>query len=722
MVVLTDLRARRAAKQVLGSAGRVVRHRSDGSPVLEVDGRQYVYRDRDGERYFRMRVPCAQCGARVTWRGPRITAATDTASLIPETVMCRECDPDQEAVDDDAEPTRARVPAPPRWRIPRWVVAVAAVVALWSGYCFLRAASAASRAKSALVAAEASLKTRDIPGARRHLAEANAALDGVSDNLGRLGPLRTVMHWTPVVRVQLHGIEAYVGAGRELTHGATVLTDALDDVLNPKVPDASLATTLEPLRSFDVALREGITSLDRAMDKISALDGQRLFGPLNGTRHDLAQQLTTARQQAVDSEQGVQALLTAIGGDGPRRYLVLAQNPDELRPTGGYAGSHGVLEADGAKVSLNSFEGSGDWSAAHPTVVVPPAEQATPFRLLESGKPQRLNNANATIDWPTGAQLAQRLWAQAGNPPVDGVLLITPELIVRVLSVVGPVDVPEYGETVSASNLLARLDFHTHEQPASDQPGGRNRKEFLSAVAQPVLHAMVHAPSSEWVDLGQQLVKAMDAREAMVWSDDAKVEDVVAQRGWDGRLPQTDGDFFANGDFEYAAKNGRGITRTFDHVVHVNEDGSATVETTMTLANTLPPDLPGKVNPNDGATVYTAFYGPAGATLDDASAADARLVGGEPSVSGHPAAGYILRAAPLGSDSITFTWRVPHLLVKADDGSWRYSLFWRAVPTNATDTLHLDVQLPQGWRWVGTPPPSEVRLNQDVNAKWDVHA
>lgn len=715
MVVLTDLRARRAAKQVLGSAGRVVWHRSDGSPVVEVDGRQYVYRDRDGERYFRMRVPCSQCGAQFTWRGPRITTATDFAALTPGPVACRECDPEQQS-NSDAEPIRARVPPPRRRRVPRWVLAVALVIVLWSGFCFLRAASSAQRAKAALVAAETSLKDRDIPAARVHLAEAAAALDGVDDNLGRLGPVRTVMRWTPVVRVQLHGVEAYVGAGRELTTAAERLTDALDGLLNPQDPNASLETTLEPLRNFDAALREGIASLDKAAEKINTLNGYRLFGPLDGARRDLGRRLPEAHQKAIDAEEGVSALLAFVGGDGPRRYLVMAQNPDEVRPTGGFLGSYGVLDADGAKVHLERFDAIEDWTRAHPDVVVPPDEQATPFYLAEDGGQQRLSNVNATVFWPGGAQLAQRLWAQAGEVPVDGVLLITPDMLVRVLHVLGPVAVPEYGETITESNLLERLDFYTHELPTIEQlPGGR--KEFLSALAGPVMKAVLHAPSDKWVDLGEQLAAAGDQREMMAWSADTKIEDVLVTRGWDGQLPDVAGDFFFNGDFEYVAKNGRGLQRTFNHVVRIEPDGSGTVETTMTLANTLPEDLSGKLN--IGATIYSVLYGPAGATLDPSS--DEPDVPDEIPYSGHPAQGYALSAPPLGSDAVKIVWRVPELVEPMGNGTWRYSLLWRHVATNAADTLHLEVHLPDGWNWVGDAPRADMRLDADIDGEWLIH-
>jgi len=570
--------------------------------------------------------------------------------------------------------------------------------------------------RSALVAAENSLQAHDVQATRTHLADASAALDAMDDNMSRLGPIRTVGKVTPIVRVQLRGIDAFIGAGRQLTTSASSLTDALNGLLHPNVPDPSLETTLEPMRTLDKTLSDGLVALDKATDKMNTLRGYRLLGPLDSARRDLDHRLADGHQKAIDAKNGVDALLDFVGGNGPRRYLVLAQNPDELRPTGGFIGSLGVLTADGAKVHFDNFVGSADWIAQHPGVFVPDDQSATPFRLSDTGGKQNLLNVNASVDWPSDAAMAQQLWAQAGQPPIDGVLAITPDMLVRVLKVLGPVQVPDYNETVTASNLLERLDFHTHELAALDPTQAATRKEFLGALAGPVLKAMLHAGSDRWVDLGEQLATSGDVQEWMAWSADQKVQDVIEHQGWDGSLPETDGDFFYNAEFEFAAKNGRGLQRTFDHVVHVNPDGSGTVETTITLKNTLPEEILGKFNAE--ANMYAVLYGPSGATLDPSS--DEPDIDHDQTVSDHPGVGYILDALPLASDTVKVVWRVPELLTRGRDGTWRYSLHWRHVATNRADALHLDVQLPKGWGWAKDAPPSDMRLDHDVDGEWAI--
>lgn len=592
---------------------------------------------------------------------------------------------------------------------------VLALLIVWTGWCLLHASRSGDRARAALVAAEASLRAHDVDGARQHLAEASSALDAMDRNVDELGPIRTVAGVTPIVRVQLRGIEAYVAAGRDLTNAAAHLTDAVDGLLHPTVPNASLENTVEPMRTLHEALQQGVAAMDQAADRVNSLNGYRLLGPLDSARGDLTRRLTDGRQNAIDAERGVAALVDFVGGNGPRRYLVLAQNPDEVRPTGGFIGSYGVLEADGAKVHLDRFEAVQNWTDAHPDVVAPLDDAATPFKYSDIGSQERLSNTNASTDWPADAELASRMWVQGGEAPVDGVLLITPDMLIRVLHVLGPVTVPEYGETITEANLLERLDFHTHFEYGGGAPADI-RKEFLGALAKPVLQAMLHAPSDKWLDLGEQLADAGNAREMMAWSPKPEIEDVLVQQGWDGQLPAVDGDFFFNADFEYAAKNGRGLVRSFDHVVHVNPDGSGTVETTYTLTNTLPEQLSGKVN--DTANIYTVLYGPAGAEIDET--ADEPDVSNELPVSDHPGDGYVIEALPLQSDSVKIVWRVPDLLTRDAKGNWHYALRWQHVATNRGDTLHLTVDLPDGWTWSSGAPPTDIRLDHDVDAEWEL--
>ena len=232
------------------------------------------------------------------------------------------------------------------------------------------------------------------------------------------------------------------------------------------------------------------------------------------------------------------------------------------------------------------------------------------------------------------------------------------------------------------------------------------------------MHTLLDAPTEKWQKLGEQMVAAFDLHEAMAWSVEPTLASVIGERAWDGRIPQGPGDFLADAPFEYAAKNGRGLTRTYDHTVKIEPDGSGVVTTTVTIHNSRPADDSGKLNLQ--ALFYDIFYGPSDSTID--SSADPPFVGNEGSVGGHPAAGYVINALPLDQASVKVAFRVPKLLVPDGKGHWRYSLFWRHLPTTTADTLKVSVELPPGWRWTNGAPPASTRLTDDFAGEWDLSA
>jgi hypothetical protein len=288
------------------------------------------------------------------------------------------------------------------------------------------------------------------------------------------------------------------------------------------------------------------------------------------------------------------------------------------------------------------------------------------------------------------------------------VLSITPEFLARVLGVLGPVVVPGYPETVTSSNVVERVDYHTHLEAVAP---GANRKEFIVELARVVTQKLLDAPAATWDPLGRAVSAAFDARESMAWSQQGVVERAATDRRWDGSLPATAGDFFYDGEFAYAAKNGRGLRRTFDHAVTLQPDGSGRVTTSITITNTEPYSQTSNID----SLSYLTVYGPTGASLVSSSLPpDAS----EPSLADHPARGWDLSAPPLGTTTLTFAWSVPRLAVRKADGTWHFQLWWVHLPSHTGDTLHLRVDIPSSWQWKGPPPPASVPLDRDVVGAW----
>lgn len=572
-----------------------------------------------------------------------------------------------------------------------------------------QAVNAGTRGQAALLEAEKHLRARDLDAARSQLSTAQHEFHAMAEALADLGPLLPVARRIPLLGSQVVAAEALVEAGTILASTGLGLVDAADGVLDADDGRRLGSGFIEPARRMRDALRDASVRVDAAMTAVTSVDGW-VPGTLGDTREALEVRLRDLHEGLGRSERGLEALLTFAGASGPRRYLFLTQNPDEVRPTGGFIGTYGLLTADVGELHLERYESIQSWVRPRPDAVVPGAAAGSPFRFSTPPVPQTLATVNHLPDWPRSAALAAELWRQGGEEPVDGVVSFVPEFLARLLVALGPVEVPEFGETITSVNLAPRLEHYT-ELAEADPSVSDERKEFLASLAEAVMGQLLVAPSSIWDDVAAAVGLGFGRGEAMAWSLDQDVAGALRERDWDGAFPQASGDFFFNSEFSYAAKNGNGIRRHFDHHVSLRPDGSALVTTEMTLANT---EDAGRYNTS--SLSYITIYGPRGATL--APTSDPPL-SREPPLAGHPAAGWLVAAPPQGTTHLRVAWEVPQLLGDDPTGIPSYRLTWPHLPGHEGDTLQISVELPEAWAWAEEAPPTEpVPLDRDLVGRW----
>src|SRR5205085_6348840 len=92
-----------------------------------------------------------------------------------------------------------------------------------------------------------------------------------------------------------------------------------------------------------------------------------------------------------------------LGANTPQQYLMLAQNNDELRPTGGFISAVGVVKVDRGELSVEWFRDSfavDDLSINHSPAPAPLEKYMWAEQWL-------LRDSNWYADFPTSADVAQ---------------------------------------------------------------------------------------------------------------------------------------------------------------------------------------------------------------------------------------------------------------------------------------------------------------------------
>jgi hypothetical protein len=117
---------------------------------------------------------------------------------------------------------------------------------------------------------------------------------------------------------------------------------------------------------------------------------------------------------------GAQVAPSLLGMTGPRTYLVLAQNSDELRPTGGFISGVGDVRLDNGRVTeikLGDSYAVDNFEQPHP-------EPPSALREMMGTDLLLLRDSNCSPDFPTSALIARALYAQDRGIDTDGAIAL----------------------------------------------------------------------------------------------------------------------------------------------------------------------------------------------------------------------------------------------------------------------------------------------------------
>ncbi len=232
------------------------------------------------------------------------------------------------------------------------------------------------------------------------------------------------------------------------------------------------------------------------------------------------------------------ALPSLLGQDGPRRYLILAQNEDEMRATGGFITGAGVLTVEDGRIAGLSFSDANqidNWLQKPYDLPPQPLYELMGLELF------LFRDANYWADFPTSAQKAIDLYVYGQDAaPLDGVIAIDQEFLRLLVEALGPVAVPGTGLSIDASNLI-----DTIRQARDIQEGQviadwvNDRKAFLGGFAAAILLKLESDFGSiDPVNLARVLSAAAESRHIQIYLRDATAAEALSASGWDGRLPQ----------------------------------------------------------------------------------------------------------------------------------------------------------------------------------------
>src|SRR5690606_19320938 len=225
-----------------------------------------------------------------------------------------------------------------------------------------------------------------------------------------------------------------IDAGLNLSQGGKELVVAMHPTFQyfNSLGTQSVSATEVPGQVVSL-LSNSSQQLDRAVGKITKANA--LLASIDPDKIDpgyqqavIQAQVKTATLQQATSVLGTlaQELPDALGFNNPRQYLLLNQNNNELRATGGFIGSFTVVKLYKGQIEDIRLDITQRIDGQHPR---PSLEIPAPLRTISQTGTFGTRDSNWYPDFPTSAQTFQQLYEEGGGGTLDGIIAINPRLM-----------------------------------------------------------------------------------------------------------------------------------------------------------------------------------------------------------------------------------------------------------------------------------------------------
>jgi hypothetical protein len=305
---------------------------------------------------------------------------------------------------------------------------------------------------------------------------------------------------------------------------------------------------------------------------------------------------------------------TIFGEDSFKRYIIIFQNPHELRATGGFMGSYAVLDMQKGKILNIDVPSGGTYDVqGQLTERVKP-----PLPLQIVNKRWEMQDANWFPDFPTSAKKIQWFYERSRGRTVDGVIAINATVLERLLRVMGPI-VTEDGGYFSVDNALEDLQY---EVEVGYDRELNTPKKVIGQLLESVIGSFSQLDAIQIVALIGEMSEALDKKEVQIQMNDIDLEEDILSFGWGGELNTVpDGEDYLHISLTNISggKSDAVTTQEFSQDIRVSSDGS--VEKTVRVIRKHG-GIRGQRFYGEDNISYVRIYVPEGAELLDVQGAE----------------------------------------------------------------------------------------------------
>lgn len=289
-------------------------------------------------------------------------------------------------------------------------------------------------------------------------------------------------------------------------------------------------------------------------------------------------------------------------------YLFLLQNNTEIRPTGGFIGTYGILKVKNAEIV--SFETDNIYNLDTPAKEYLNVSPPEPIQKYLKATQWFLRDSNWSPDFEESAILAEDFYyKEGGQEDLDGIIAITPTLIESLLEITGEIEVD--GIVFNSENFTEALEFEVEKAYLERGKTEEERKEIIGDMADILMARLMNADKDQWPEIFKIIENNIFERHILLYFEEDSIQQMIVNEDWSGKVKQTDNDYLMVVDANLAAlKTDSVMDKDINYSLTVNDQNEILGKITVNYFN-------------DGAFTwyttryrsYTRIYLPKGAEL-----------------------------------------------------------------------------------------------------------
>lgn len=387
------------------------------------------------------------------------------------------------------------------------------------------------------------IKNMDFVSASSNFARAYQEFSKAGDNMNFMGAgISSLLSDLPGAG-QLKSAKNLVEAGKLMANAGQAMSDAMGEIAKTNLillPTSDVLGTSDVERisigGISASLKKALTlsqkNLEKAKQLLASVDDSSIPEDKKENFEEFKSKLPLFEELINDSVDYSKFLEDFIGTKGTKKYLVLFQNPSELRPTGGFPGTYGVVSFKDGKLQDFKVDDVYNLDGQLQELIIPPVQ-------LQHITPNwGMRDANWFIDFPTSARKISAFFKKESGYDIDGVITFSPQIVARILDIVGPIEMPEYNLTFDSKNLIPSLQEEVEYKGDRKQP-----KQIIMDLAPKMLKKLYSAESGKWLDVFNLLVASMEQKDILMYFRDLNLESFSVDKGFSGQVKNTDSDY-----------------------------------------------------------------------------------------------------------------------------------------------------------------------------------